>query len=76
MAEKPEECIREICEFLGINPDKISVDGTMRIHRKISTIKNMNYLSFERLSEEDYKIIEEEAGDMLKKLDYFRVEWL
>ena len=70
--ENPDKCVREVCEFIGIDPDEISVEGKWNIRGKVSTIKNMNHLSFERLSEEDCRIIEEEAGDMLEKLNYPR----
>ncbi|MFC1739409.1 sulfotransferase [Planctomycetota bacterium] len=72
LAEKPQECIREICEFIGIDPDEISIEGKWKIRRETSTISNKNYRSFEKLSEDDLRIIEEEAGDMLKKLGYSR----
>ncbi len=72
MTEEPQECVREVCEFIGIDPDEISVEGKWKIRGKVSTIKNMNHLSFEKLSEEDCRIIEEEAGEMLEKLGYPR----
>ncbi len=74
LTEKPEEVIGEVCEFIGIEADEILVEGKWRIHRNVSTIKNMNYLSFGRLSNEDYSIIEKVAGDMLKRLSYSRTE--
>ncbi len=72
LAENPDKCVREVCEFLGIDPNEISVEGKWRIHGKTSLIKNMNHLSFERLSKEDCGIIEEEAGEMLEKMGYPR----
>ena len=57
-----------------IKADEIVLEGKWKIRRETSTIRNMNYRSFEKLSEEDLKIIEEEAGDMLKKLGYSRTE--
>jgi hypothetical protein len=75
LAEKPDECLREICEFIGIDPKGMSLGGKVwSIHKEASTIKNMNYKSFEKLSEEDCQIIEEIAGDMLKRLNYSRQE--
>jgi hypothetical protein len=74
LAEKPEECIREVCEFIGIDPNEIPLEGEWKVHKESSTISNKNYRSFERLSEEDFKIIEEEAGDALKQLGYSRPE--
>jgi hypothetical protein len=76
LSEKPEAVIREICEFIGISQDEIAVEGDWSIHKKVSSIKNMNWRSFERLSEEDYQIIEEAAGYMLKRLGYSRQERL
>jgi hypothetical protein len=75
LTEKPEECLREVCEFIAIDPKEISFEGkVLNIHKEASTIKNMNYKSFEGLSEEDCQIIEEIAGDMLKRLGYSRQE--
>jgi hypothetical protein len=72
LAEKPRECIREICEFIGIDPDKISIGGEWKVLKERTTISNKNYRCIERLNEDDFKIIKEEAGVMLKKLGYSR----
>jgi hypothetical protein len=73
LAEKPDECIGEICQFIGIDPNKLSIDGKVwSIHKEAAPLKNMNYKSFAKLSEEDFKIIEETADDMLKRLEYTR----
>jgi len=74
LAERTEECVREVCEFIGIDPNEISLGGEWKVLKEKSTISNKNYRCIERLSEEDFKIIEEEAGDMLKRLGYSRPE--
>jgi hypothetical protein len=78
LTEDTSNCFYEICDFIGINPEEISIDEnkTWRIQEKRSVIEYMNYKSFERLNDEDFQIIEEAAGHMLKRLGYSRQEYL
>ncbi len=72
LTEKPEEVINEICDFLNIPPlDKKHLEATFKIHGQVMNIDNMNIISHKNLSDEDQRIIEAEAGEMLRRLGYF-----
>ena len=69
--ESPASTIRELSSFLDISEDQaILQNGVWTIHGVHSSIKNMNPASLARLSAEDRKIIEAEAGEMLEQLGY------
>lgn len=71
MTEHPEECLRGIMKFIGVDPEEFQLgDRSWHIHEKVSEVKNMNYQSFERLNDGDCAVIKREAGQMLDQLNY------
>lgn len=66
-----QQVLDRITSFLAIDNFQNSVaEKAFQIHEKKSTIKNMNPRSLKKLSEDDIQAIEDEAGDLLKKLNY------
>lgn len=67
----PVETLSQITSFLGISPlDSNILKGDWHIQRVMSRITNMNYRSFDRLSESDIEKIFAVAGPALEKYGY------
>lgn len=73
LVEKPENTLKTITDFIGISQiGKNVIAGVWNVHGRISSIKNMNGASIDRLNEKDFSTIEAVAGDVLCKYDYAR----
>jgi hypothetical protein len=73
LTEQPEETIRDICSFLEIPLlDSEKIKSVFKIHGQINVIKNMNDISIKNLSEKELRIIENEAGPMLERMNYWK----
>lgn len=71
LTEAPNEILREMLEFLQLDPNGVSVAGrAWQVHRENSGIRNMNARSFAALSAADRDCIRHEAGYMLDRLGY------
>ena len=69
----PATVLRGIAGFLGLTPfpDEV-LQRSWHVGDKQESIQDMNYRSFERLSEKDLNGIEAVAGDVLTKYGYSR----
>jgi hypothetical protein len=71
LVKDPESVLMAVTKFIGIDPVPDSVfRTTYRVHKVESGIRDMNAESIARLTAEEIKEIEEEAGEMLKELGY------
>lgn len=71
LTSRPAEVLAEVFEFLGLRPHDEEVgDREFAIHEQTSKIRNMNDRSMEALSEQDRAMIQEVAGDVLRRLGY------
>lgn len=71
LAAAPDACLRELFEFIGVEPEKLSVgDEVWEIHERRSPIKNMNDQSFDRLTQAEVDVIDRVAYDLLEQFDY------
>jgi len=63
--------LNRICNFIGINHfTSIDETSSFKIHEREESIKDMNQESIDRLNFDQIEIINEVAGDYLKKLGY------
>ncbi len=73
LTDTPDATLRDILAFLGLEGGNFSVTGrAWSIHEQTSAIQNMNPRSLKSLTEEEYRLIEGIAGDMLHRLGYLR----
>lgn len=71
LTEQPEIVLKSITDFLGLAPLNASVfQHSFRIHKKESTIRNMNPSSLANLSADDIQVINRSAQPLLEKLGY------
>lgn len=72
LTDRPEETYVRICRFLDVDPGPTDFirNKVWKFQKTRSPIRNMNDRSLQRLSEEDKRIIEAHAGDVLERLGY------
>lgn len=72
LAADSQGTMDEICEFLGLSPLQESPENLdLKVHGlRLTGVTNQNQKSMERLSAEDLDVIEDEAGEMLRRLGY------
>lgn len=71
LTANPGKVVNQIYDFVGL--EHIGDDffkNSFKIHEKESAITNMNANSFKHLSKEDKKVINNVAGEYLKKYNY------
>lgn len=67
----PRSAMQGVCRFLELSELSDAVfQKEFTVHKFSSGIRNMNDDSFARLSAEQRAIVNEEAGDVLRRLDY------
>lgn len=80
MVDDPKDAFVRISKFVGAQ--SLEIESAMNIDyglktvsgEKITGLKNLNQKSMDRLSDEDIKIINHYAGNMLKSHGYFKSE--
>lgn len=68
---KPEETLRAIFSFMGVDPGEIHYDGnTVRLAGKSFDIRDPNPSSLARLSDDDVEILKPIIGPMMRQIGY------
>jgi hypothetical protein len=71
LTESTSDVLIDLFQFIGLTlPDFDVANKVFKIHKELSSVRNMNYRSFEALTAEEIKIINRVAGDMLSRLGY------
>jgi len=71
LTARPAEVLAETLEFLGLQQHDEQVgDREFSVHEQTSKIRNMNDRSMQALSDADREVIQEAAGDVLRRLGY------
>lgn len=71
LTARPAEVLAETLEFLGLEPhDRQVGEREFSVHEQTSKIRNMNDRSMAALSDEDRRMIQSVAGDLMGRLGY------
>jgi hypothetical protein len=74
LTEHPDQTLEKLSRFLELNVSSFAVsDKIWNVHEYQSKIKNMNEVSFNRLTAEDIETVTQVAGEMLVRLEYKRL---
>ncbi len=74
LSDDSNKTINKIAKFIGIEEcGLLSENHEWKIHEREQPIKNMNYYSHQRLSEDDYRIIDDECESLLAELGYKKI---